>query len=143
MGPLNPFPRTSDPHTETAAAEAGAEAEAATPVKQTQTQAAAIQMSDSISFELGSASDRPPNRFQVNPVNGNSRKPQDGFVPGSVSGDREAGDDSVPHEVYRRLTNAEGELLEDDTFDATQMLNQHKPRLQRWVRMGCDGMGLG
>jgi len=39
--------------------------------------------------------------------------------------------DDGPHEVYRRLTNAEGELLEDDTFDATQMLNQHQPRQQR------------
>nr|XP_017034240.1 solute carrier family 12 member 1 isoform X1 [Drosophila kikkawai]XP_017034241.1 solute carrier family 12 member 1 isoform X1 [Drosophila kikkawai] len=92
-------------------------------------------MSDTISFELGSAADRPPNRFQVNPVNGNSRKTQDGFGPapgsGSGSGDRGAGDDNGPHEVYRRLTNAEGELLEDDTFDATQMLNQHQPRQQR------------
>ncbi|KAH8296601.1 hypothetical protein KR054_008494 [Drosophila jambulina] len=92
-------------------------------------------MSDTISFELGSAADRPPNRFQVNPVNGNSRKAQDGFgsAPGSGagSGDRGTGDDNGPHEVYRRLTNAEGELLEDDTFDATQMLNQHQPRQQR------------
>lgn len=94
-------------------------------------------MSDTISFELGSAADRPPNRFQVNPVNGNSRKSQGADGPGSGSGagagaGAGAGEDG-PHEVYRRLTNAEGELLEDDTFDATQMLNQRQPRQQRWV----------
>ncbi|XP_016966178.1 bumetanide-sensitive sodium-(potassium)-chloride cotransporter isoform X1 [Drosophila biarmipes] len=91
-------------------------------------------MSDTISFELGSAADRPPNRFQVNPVNGNSRKSQGPDGPGSGSGGGAAvgqGQDDGPHEVYRRLTNAEGELLEDDTFDATQMLNQHQPRQQR------------
>ncbi|EDX10224.1 GD12726 [Drosophila simulans] len=92
-------------------------------------------MSDTISFELGSAADRPPNRFQVNPVNGNSRKSQGADGPGSGSGagagaGAGAGEDG-PHEVYRRLTNAEGELLEDDTFDATQMLNQRQPRQQR------------
>ncbi|XP_070070342.1 bumetanide-sensitive sodium-(potassium)-chloride cotransporter isoform X1 [Drosophila takahashii] len=93
-------------------------------------------MSDTISFELGSSADRPPNRFQVNPVNGNSRKSQDGPGIGSGSGTGQGqgqgglGEDG-PHEVYRRLTNAEGELLEDDTFDATQMLNQHQPRQQR------------
>ncbi|XP_070136599.1 bumetanide-sensitive sodium-(potassium)-chloride cotransporter isoform X2 [Drosophila bipectinata] len=86
-------------------------------------------MSDTISFEMGSASERPPNRFQVNPVNGNSRKAQapEGTTPGSGAGPGDEG----PHEVYRRLTNAEGELLEDDTFDATQVLNQHQPRMQR------------
>ncbi|XP_017043222.1 bumetanide-sensitive sodium-(potassium)-chloride cotransporter isoform X2 [Drosophila ficusphila] len=103
-------------------------------------------MSDTISFELGSAADRPPNRFQVNPVNGSSRKSQAQDLPGSGSGvgtgtaggggggGRGGGagaEDDGPHEVYRRLTNAEGELLEDDTFDATQMLNQHQPRQQR------------
>ncbi|KAH8380360.1 hypothetical protein KR009_010176 [Drosophila setifemur] len=88
-------------------------------------------MSDTISFELGSAADRPPNRFQVNPVNGNSRKSQDGSVVGSGSGSRGGNADEGPHEVYRRLTNADGELLEDDTFDATQMLNKHQPRMQR------------
>nr|XP_036672379.1 solute carrier family 12 member 1 isoform X2 [Drosophila suzukii] len=99
-------------------------------------------MSDTISFELGSAADRPPNRFQVNPVNGNSRKSQGSDGPGSGGGGvAGAGQghghgqgghaDDGPHEVYRRLTNAEGELLEDDTFDATQMLNQHQPRQQR------------
>lgn len=86
-------------------------------------------MSDTISFEMGSASERPPNRFQVNPVNGSSRKAQgpEGTTPGSGAGPGDEG----PHEVYRRLTNAEGELLEDDTFDATQVLNQHQPRMQR------------
>ncbi|XP_016992132.1 bumetanide-sensitive sodium-(potassium)-chloride cotransporter isoform X1 [Drosophila rhopaloa] len=93
-------------------------------------------MSDTISFELGSAADRPPNRFQVNPVNGNSRKSQGSDGPGSGSGAGAGGGggglgEDGPHEVYRRLTNAEGELLEDDTFDATQMLNQHQPRTQR------------
>jgi len=78
----------------------------------------------------------------VNPVNGNSRKSQGSDGPGSGGGGvAGAGQghghgqgghaDDGPHEVYRRLTNAEGELLEDDTFDATQMLNQHQPRQQR------------
>jgi len=109
-------------------------------------------MSDTISFELGSAADRPPNRFQVNPVNGNSRKSQGSDGPGSGGGGvAGAGQghghgqgghaDDGPHEVYRRLTNAEGELLEDDTFDATQMLNQHQPRQQRWVRGWVRGQG--
>ncbi|XP_026845356.1 bumetanide-sensitive sodium-(potassium)-chloride cotransporter isoform X1 [Drosophila persimilis] len=85
-------------------------------------------MSDTTSFELGSASDRPPNRFQVNPVNGNSRKTQVATADGAGTG---TGDSEGPHEVYRRLTNIDGELLEDDAFDATQMLNKHQPRQQR------------
>ncbi|XP_068149884.1 bumetanide-sensitive sodium-(potassium)-chloride cotransporter isoform X2 [Drosophila tropicalis] len=85
-------------------------------------------MSDTTSFEMGSASDRPPNRFQVNPVNGNSRKSQNPPPDGADAG---GGDSDGPHEVYRRLTNIDGELLEDDTFDATQMLNKQQPRQQR------------
>ncbi|XP_055845954.1 bumetanide-sensitive sodium-(potassium)-chloride cotransporter isoform X1 [Episyrphus balteatus] len=73
-------------------------------------------MSESTSFELGSV-DR-PTRFQVNPVN--HRK-----------NDKDNGKDDVPHEVYRRLTNIDGEPVEDDQFneDASQMPQQ--PRTQR------------
>ena len=73
-------------------------------------------MSESTSFELGSV-DR-PTRFQVNPVN-------------HKKNDKDIGKDDVPHEVYRRLTNIDGEPVEDDQFneDASQMPQQ--PRTQR------------
>ncbi|XP_075164790.1 sodium chloride cotransporter 69 isoform X2 [Haematobia irritans] len=79
-------------------------------------------MSDFSSLEMGSV-DRPPNRFQVNPVNhkNNNDKPPS----------NSAGTD-VPHEVYRRLTGSDGEPLEDDTFneDASQMVKA-QPKQQR------------
>ncbi|EDW69258.1 bumetanide-sensitive sodium-(potassium)-chloride cotransporter isoform X2 [Drosophila virilis] len=77
-------------------------------------------MSDTISFEMGSV-DR-PNRFQVNPVNHHKN-----------NNDNEDRKSHAPpaDEVYRRLTNIDGELLEDDTFDATQLLNKQQPRQQR------------
>ncbi|KAM8708845.1 hypothetical protein ACLKA7_015762 [Drosophila subpalustris] len=87
-------------------------------------------MSETASFEMGSV-DR-PNRFQVNPVNhqknnndnDNNRKSHAPSVDPESDG---------PHEVYRRLTNIEGDLLEDDTFDATQLqlLNKQQPRQHR------------
>ncbi|KAH8397425.1 hypothetical protein KR222_003677 [Zaprionus bogoriensis] len=95
-------------------------------------------MSDTMSFEMGSV-DR-PNRFQVNPVNHQknnndtateSRKSQHApsAPPADPSADAES--NGGTHEVYRRLTNIEGDLLEDDTFDATQLLNKQQPRQQR------------
>ncbi|XP_043865904.1 bumetanide-sensitive sodium-(potassium)-chloride cotransporter isoform X5 [Drosophila mojavensis] len=78
-------------------------------------------MSDTTSFEMASV-DR-PNRFQVNPVNHHKNN-------------NDNNEDRKSHappadEVYRRLTNIDGELLEDDTFDATQLLNKQQPRQQR------------
>lgn len=75
-------------------------------------------MSDLSSIEMSSV-DRPVNRFQVNPVNHKVN---------------EAVKLDVPHEVYRRLVNSNGEPLEDDTFneDATEILN--KQNLQRTQR---------
>ncbi|XP_013113725.2 bumetanide-sensitive sodium-(potassium)-chloride cotransporter isoform X2 [Stomoxys calcitrans] len=79
-------------------------------------------MSDFSSLEMGSV-DRPPNRFQVNPVN---HKNNNDKTPSNVGGD------DVPHEVYRRLTGSDGEPLEDDTFneDASQMIKA-QPKQQR------------
>ncbi|XP_032591153.1 bumetanide-sensitive sodium-(potassium)-chloride cotransporter isoform X2 [Drosophila grimshawi] len=79
-------------------------------------------MSDTTSFEMGSV-DR-PNRFQVNPVNHHKNNNDNG------NGDRKS-HPPPGEEVYRRLTNIEGDLLEDDTFDATQLLNKQQPRHQR------------
>lgn len=89
-------------------------------------------MSDTISFEMGSV-DR-PNRFQVNPVNhqknNNDTENRKSHAPSANETD--ASDSNGPHKVYSRLTNSEGELLEDDTFDATQLLKQQQqPRQQR------------
>lgn len=77
-------------------------------------------MSDTTSFEMASV-DR-PNRFQVNPVNHHKN-----------NNDNEDRKSHAPpaDEVYRRLTNIDGELLEDDSFDATQLLNKQQPRQQR------------
>lgn len=90
-------------------------------------------MSDTISFEMGSV-DR-PNRFQVNPVNhqknNNDTENRKSHAPPANETDA-AADSNGPHKVYTRLTNSEGELLEDDTFDATQLLKQQQqPRQQR------------
>lgn len=89
-------------------------------------------MSDTISFEMGSV-DR-PNRFQVNPVNhqknNNDTENRKSHAPSANETD--ASDSNGPHKVYSRLTNSEGELLEDDAFDATQLLKQQQqPRQQR------------
>ncbi|XP_053954951.1 bumetanide-sensitive sodium-(potassium)-chloride cotransporter isoform X2 [Anastrepha ludens] len=75
-------------------------------------------MSDSFTFEM-SSTERPVNRFQVNPV---SHKVNENIQV------------NVPQEVYRRLVNNDGETLEDDTFneDATEILN--KQNLQRTQR---------
>lgn len=81
-------------------------------------------MSEYSSFEMGSV-DRPPNRFQVNPVN---HKNNNDKGPAATPAE------DVPHEVYRRLTGLDGEPLEDDQFneDAAQMLKaQQQPRTQR------------
>ncbi|XP_030372574.1 bumetanide-sensitive sodium-(potassium)-chloride cotransporter isoform X2 [Scaptodrosophila lebanonensis] len=94
-------------------------------------------MSEATSFEMGSV-DRPPNRFQVNPVNhhknktdnNGSRRSHDGDGGGGGTGGGGAESDA-PHEVYRRLVNSDGEPLEDDTFDATQVLKKQQPRIQR------------
>ncbi|XP_037939508.1 bumetanide-sensitive sodium-(potassium)-chloride cotransporter isoform X2 [Teleopsis dalmanni] len=77
-------------------------------------------MSDFSSYEMGSV-DRPPNRFQVNPVNHKNNN------------DKSAADD-VPHEVYRRLTNNDGEPIEDDTFnenDSQLRKQEQQPKQQR------------
>lgn len=80
-------------------------------------------MSDFSSLEMGSV-DRPPNRFQVNPVNHKNNNDK--------ASSNVAGVDDVPHEVYRRLTGSDGEPLEDDTFneDASQMVKA-QPKHQR------------
>ncbi|KAH8307194.1 hypothetical protein KR044_007266 [Drosophila immigrans] len=85
-------------------------------------------MSDAASFEMGSV-DR-PNRFQVNPVNHqkNNNENNENRKSHALPTDP---DSDGPHEVYRRLTNIDGDLLEDDTFDATQLLNKQQPRQQR------------
>ncbi|XP_073840775.1 bumetanide-sensitive sodium-(potassium)-chloride cotransporter-like isoform X1 [Musca autumnalis] len=76
-------------------------------------------MSEFSSLEMGSV-DRPPNRFQVNPVNHKNNN------------DKTTAGDDVPHEVYRRLTGSDGEPIEDDTFneDASQMVKA-QPKQQR------------
>lgn len=104
-------------------------------------------MSDTISFEMGSV-DR-PNRFQVNPVNhqknNNDTENRKSYAPSAPETDAAASasasasaatDTNGPHKVYPRLTNSDGEtMLEDDTFDATQLLKQQQqPRQQRWAR---------
>ncbi|KAH8371230.1 hypothetical protein KR093_006675 [Drosophila rubida] len=85
-------------------------------------------MSDTASFEMGSV-DR-PNRFQVNPVNHQKNNNENNENRKSHALPTEPDSDG-PHEVYRRLTNIDGDLLEDDTFDATQLLNKQQPRQQR------------
>lgn len=97
-------------------------------------------MSDYSTIEMGSV-DRPPNRFQVNPVSHKSNKDKGNNTNSANTTASEAGnttttsnEDNVPHEVYRRLTGSDGEPLEDDTFneDAAQMLKaQQQPRQQR------------
>ncbi|XP_034482293.1 bumetanide-sensitive sodium-(potassium)-chloride cotransporter [Drosophila innubila] len=84
-------------------------------------------MSETASFEMGSV-DR-PNRFQVNPVN-HQKNNNDNENRKSHASSADPDSDG-PHEVYRRLTNIEGDLLEDDIFDATQLLNKQQPRQQR------------
>lgn len=88
-------------------------------------------MSDFSSFEMGSV-DRPPNRFQVNPVN--HKNNNDKAASTNAGAGSSGATDDVPHEVYRRLTGLDGEPLEDDQFneDASQMLKaQQQPRTQR------------
>lgn len=93
-------------------------------------------MSDTISFEMGSV-DR-PNRFQVNPVNhqknNNDTENRKSYAPSAPETDATSADSNGPHKVYPRLTNNDGgeTMLEDDTFDATQLLKQQQqPRQQR------------
>ncbi|XP_055915319.1 bumetanide-sensitive sodium-(potassium)-chloride cotransporter isoform X3 [Eupeodes corollae] len=74
-------------------------------------------MTEPTSFELGSAVDR-PTRFQVNPVN-------------HKKNDKDSGKEDVPHEVYRRLTNIDGETLEDDHFNEDTSQIPQQPRTQR------------
>lgn len=108
----------------------------------TRTQTHRADMSDTISFEMGSV-DR-PNRFQVNPVNhqknNNDTENRKSYAPSAPETDAAASasasaatDTNGPHKVYPRLTNSDGEtMLEDDTFDATQLLKQQQqPRQQR------------
>lgn len=74
-------------------------------------------MSDPPSYEMCSV-DRPPNRFQVNPVNHRNN----------------SDNDKVPNQIYPLLTGRNGERIEDDTFNeetAAQLINK-QPR-QRWV----------
>ncbi|KAH8406189.1 hypothetical protein KR215_006428 [Drosophila sulfurigaster] len=86
-------------------------------------------MSDTASFEMGSV-DR-PNRFQVNPVNHQKNNNENNENRKSHALPPTDPDSDGTHEVYRRLTNIDGDLLEDDTFDATQLLNKQQPRQQR------------
>lgn len=84
-------------------------------------------MSEFSSFEMGSV-DRPPNRFQVNPVNHKNNNDK------AAATNTAGGADDEPHEIYRRLTGIDGEPIEDDQFneDAAQMLKaQQQPRAQR------------
>lgn len=55
-------------------------------------------------------------------------------LPTNVKFPKKQKDRRVPHEVYRRLVNNDGEALEDDTFNenATEILN--KQNLQRTQR---------
>ncbi|KAL5275699.1 SLC12A1 family protein [Megaselia abdita] len=73
-------------------------------------------MSDPPAIEMGTV-DR-PNRFQVNPVN-------------KSNGNRED-DEEIPPEIYRRLQNNDGELMEDDTFNenAPQIIQKRTSRIQ-------------
>ncbi|XP_023294642.2 bumetanide-sensitive sodium-(potassium)-chloride cotransporter isoform X1 [Lucilia cuprina] len=93
-------------------------------------------MSDYSSFEMGSV-DRPPNRFQVNPVNhknNNDKAASTNAAATAGGGGGAATTDDVPHEIYRRLTGIDGEPIEDDQFneDASQMLKaQQQHRTQR------------
>ena len=73
-------------------------------------------MSELSAIELG-AVDR-PNRFQVNPVNHKNDNNKD------KKADRNS------QEIYRRLPNTDGEVLEDDTFneDHPQIVNKRQSR---------------
>ena len=84
-------------------------------------------MSEFSSFEMGSV-DKPPNRFQVNPVNHKNNNDKAANAAATPGG----GSDDAPHEVYRRLTGLDGEPIEDDQFneDASQMIKA-QPRQQR------------
>lgn len=76
-------------------------------------------MSDYSAFEMGSV-DRPPNRFQVNPVNHKNNNDKAASTNAAATGAGGGGGgvaasaDDVPHEIYRRLTGIDGEPIEDD-----------------------------
>lgn len=93
-------------------------------------------MSEYLSIEMGTV-DRPPNRFQVNPVNhknNNDKMITKNSTNSAVS--ENINNDRAPHDMYRRLTGTDGEPIEDDTFneDTSQLRKaQQQPRHQRYV----------
>lgn len=105
-------------------------------------------MSDYTSLEMGSV-DKPPNRFQVNPVNHN--KPNlDNECRITINDNRNAhnqNSNDVPHEVYRRLLNNYGEAIEDDddTFnlDDNQLRKIQQCNMQpRYILKYCSNLVL-
>lgn len=91
-------------------------------------------MSEYLSIEMGTV-DRPPNRFQVNPVNhknNNDKMITKNSTNSAIS--ENINNDRAPHDMYRRLTGTDGEPIEDDTFneDTSQLRKaQQQPRHQR------------